>query len=718
MQDVAPANRPDPQGSASVYRHSKRADWGLALLLWEGDGKRGLQFEDGQIRVIAEDYYGLLEQAQGPDPQVVETLAGMAARSGHQTAAKPKRRKETAAPPTVDDQLALFLERFPEGFQSPQWVEKHRGGKGRRLKRHRQPAIDEANELLARDALDACIAEGRPDDVRARWVEVLSHTDSVSKAHLEPLSNLEASADLGAAIRAFFHGEASIAERFDSLLQELGKGGARKISWPLLTAGLTLLHPTEQVCVRPSVFEEQARGATAGTTSASTPDGERYQLFVDMGCAVRDRLTELGHPPRDSAGRLRLRLGDPATRGLGRPAGPPKDPGRGGEGGGRRGRARAGHGRGHARAPARVARRPCEPMRREAATIEAARVALTRFEGAAGARVGPFGRGLIHDTFAVECEAGLFVLQRVHPVFAPEVHLDIAAVTEHLAAKGITTPRLRATLDGRPWAELDDGTVWRLMTRLPGHTFDAVASPAQARLAAGALGRFHRGLADLEHEFVARRAGVHDTARHLAAMRAAVAGHRGHRLRPGVERLAEALEAGVADLPALEAGPERVAHGDPKLNNVLFEAESGPGAERAVAMIDLDTVGPMALGLELGDAWRSWCNPRGEDEAAARFDLAVFEASLRGWADVEPFELAAAERRALVHGVEWITLELAARFAADALAESYFGWDWERYPAAGEHNLVRARGQWSLHQRVLECRPARAELVATVLGGR
>jgi hypothetical protein len=49
-------------------------------------------------------------------------------------------------------------------------------------------------------------------------------------------------------------------------------------------------------------------------------------------------------------------------------------------------------------------------------------------------------------------------------------------------------------------------------------------------------------------------------------------------------------------------------------------------------------------------------------------------------------------------GVEWVSLELAARFAPTPCFESYFGWDPARFPGRGEHNLVRARGQWSLHQ--------------------
>ena len=40
-----------------------------------------------------------------------------------------------------------------------------------------------------------------------------------------------------------------------------------------------------------------------------------------------------------------------------------------------------------------------------------------------------------------------------------------------------------------------------------------------------------------------------------------------------------------------------------------------------------------------------------------------------------------------------ILVELAARFCADALNESYFAWDARRYASRGEHNEVRAKGQ-------------------------
>ncbi|HET8696426.1 MAG TPA: hypothetical protein VFO94_03005, partial [Gammaproteobacteria bacterium] len=46
--------------------------------------------------------------------------------------------------------------------------------------------------------------------------------------------------------------------------------------------------------------------------------------------------------------------------------------------------------------------------------------------------------GLINPTWYVRSAAGEpLVLQRVNPIFSPAVNEDIAAVTAHLAAKGV-----------------------------------------------------------------------------------------------------------------------------------------------------------------------------------------------------------------------------------------------------------------------------------------
>lgn len=345
-------------------------------------------------------------------------------------------------------------------------------------------------------------------------------------------------------------------------------------------------------------------------------------------------------------------------------------------------------------------------MTRAPVAIEDAARVLACWDTGAVTSLAPFGSGLINDTFAVDAASGRYVMQRVHPVFPPQVHDNIAAVTARVIARGLPSPQLMPTREGALWT-IDGVDVWRVMTRVPGVSFGAVGSPTQAHAAAALLGRFHEALVDLPHVFVAMRQGVHDTPAHLRALASAVEGGRDHRLLAQVAPLAEAIAERADTLPALAGVPTRVLHGDPKFNNVLFAGSDGALAEQPVGLVDLDTVGPGALHLELGDMWRSWCNRRGEDERHAAYDATIYEASLAGYASARAAP-DPDEREALVHGVEWITLELAARFAADALVERYFGWDATRFTTRGEHNLVRALGQWTLHEQVVGARHARA----------
>jgi len=341
------------------------------------------------------------------------------------------------------------------------------------------------------------------------------------------------------------------------------------------------------------------------------------------------------------------------------------------------------------------------------------RRALACYEGLDEADLEPLGAGLINDTYLVSAPRGRFVLQRVSAIFDPRIHENIEAVTSALEAAAVPTPKLVAAREGQLFVTVD-GTegVFRVMTYIDGASFDASRSPAQARSAGLLVGRFHRALDGLDHEFVGRRLGVHDTAKHLALLEETLArGFDDHRLFAEVEGLGQKVLSTARGMPPLPVLPERPCHGDLKLNNVRFRGPEPPESDEALCLVDLDTLAPMQLAHELGDGWRSWCNRSGEDSPAARLDLEVFAESLEGYLDGIDRSLAEEERLALLLGPEWVSLELVARFAADALRESYFGWDRQRHPGAGEHNLVRARGQHSVFEAFVASRRERAEVL-------
>ena len=319
---------------------------------------------------------------------------------------------------------------------------------------------------------------------------------------------------------------------------------------------------------------------------------------------------------------------------------------------------------------------------------------VLEFWGLQDARVEPLGSGLINETYLVTAATGeRFVLQRLNPVFAPEVNIDIDVLTRHLEARGHVTQRLVLTRDASLWKEVE-GRAWRLSTYVPGVCLDMLETELQATAAGRLLGQFHAGIRDLQMDLHTARLGVHDTDRHLAALEVALQTHTGHRYIDKITTLAQATQIAAAKLPKLPALPDRLVHGDPKISNLVFDANSGDG----ICMIDLDTLTHMPLPLELGDAFRSWCNPRGEDAQRSEFRLDLFAAAIRGYASVAAEFVSEEEWRAFVPATRTIMVELAARFTTDALNESYFGWNPDAFPDRSTHNQVRAAGQLDLHQ--------------------
>jgi Ser/Thr protein kinase RdoA (MazF antagonist) len=309
--------------------------------------------------------------------------------------------------------------------------------------------------------------------------------------------------------------------------------------------------------------------------------------------------------------------------------------------------------------------------------------------GLAEASARALGNGLINQTWEVSVPGGgRYVLQRLNPIFPAAVNEDIDVVTRHLAALGLETPRLVRTPAGDAWVEADGG-VWRMLTHVAGVCRNALETAGQARAAGELLGRFHRALDGLEHRFATARLGVHDTPRHLAALERALTTHRSHPGYGAIAPLGRDILSRARELPTLAETPDRVVHGDPKINNIIFAHDS----DTARCLIDLDTLGPMPLPLELGDAFRSWCNPGSEDTADTAFDLALFGAAVEGYAAASRGFIDETEWQGIVPATMTILVELAARFCADALEERYFGWNPTRFPSHSEHNRIRAAGQ-------------------------
>jgi len=314
------------------------------------------------------------------------------------------------------------------------------------------------------------------------------------------------------------------------------------------------------------------------------------------------------------------------------------------------------------------------------------------------ASVLPVTTGLINLTYRVEEGARHVALQRLHPIFDARVNQDIDAITAHLEAEGMRTPRPVRTTTGELSLEAEDGS-WRALGWIDGVVHERVTSTSLASEGGRLAGRFHAHLAPLEHDFHFQRPDAHDFARHLAGLSEALAKHRVHGAHAEVKALATQIVAHALQLPRVPALPVRIIHGDLKITNLLFD-DVGAG----VAVVDLDTLAHGRMDVELGDAMRSWCNPGGEDQVDAEFDPELFAAALAGFHEGSLGLLSQAEREAVVSATERIALELSSRFARDTLEEARFGWNEARFESRSAHNLHRARGQLSLARSIRDQR--------------
>lgn len=323
----------------------------------------------------------------------------------------------------------------------------------------------------------------------------------------------------------------------------------------------------------------------------------------------------------------------------------------------------------------------------------------------------PISSGWINRTYRVERGDERFILQRLHPVFSGEVNLDIDAITSHLAAHGIPTPRIVRTIDGARWIDVE--RPWRMLTFLEGQTVESLDTPERARSAGAIVARFHAALADLDHEFAFTRPGAHDTPAHLAKLRRLRASPPAG-LEPEERATIDALADSILEhaLPEIPTLPTRIIHGDLKATNLLFDGDV------ALALVDLDTLAHGTLAMELGDALRSWCNRTDESDVDATFDAATFEAAMRGYGESARDFLTDTEASAIVPGAETIALELASRFAADVYEDSYFGYDASRFPTRRAHNLARTRAQLSLARSIASQREPLRRLARALLERR
>jgi hypothetical protein len=324
--------------------------------------------------------------------------------------------------------------------------------------------------------------------------------------------------------------------------------------------------------------------------------------------------------------------------------------------------------------------------------------------------VSPLGSGHINDSYLVKTTpdgAPDYVLQRInHNIFrdVPGLMNNIEIVTSHLRKKleeHDETDRFMAlevipANDGTLFYFDPEGNYWRLYYYIPGsHSYDKVLSPQLAFGGGQAFGRFLQLTSDLDARLLTETIPrFHDITWRMEQFEEALRNdpvNRAKQLRQEINFLRKRQNEMHTIHRLVTSGQLhiRITHNDTKFNNILFDKE-----DRAICIVDLDTVMPGTILYDFGDAIRTGASNSDEDEADLNnvcIDMELFEAYTKGFLDAAGDYLTPVETAHLAFSARFMTFIIGLRFLTDHIGgDKYYK---IHHPG---HNLQRARTQFRL----------------------
>lgn len=327
--------------------------------------------------------------------------------------------------------------------------------------------------------------------------------------------------------------------------------------------------------------------------------------------------------------------------------------------------------------------------------------------------VKPFGEGHINETYAVymptdKGEEFAYILQRVNNnVFKDPAGVmeNIFGVTEYLrnvvreegGDPDRETLSCIKTKNGCTYFEDSEGQPWRSYHYIQNSVcYQLVENPEQFYQSGASFGHFLKQLGSYPAASLKETIpNFHNTVNRFENFQIALKRdikNRAVTCKPEIQFVLDRKEDCKVLVEQQENGtlPIRVTHNDTKLNNILFDADTGKG----LCIIDLDTIMPGLAANDFGDSIRFGAATAEEDEkdlSKMHFDISLYELYTKGYLEETRDVLTPEEAVSLAWGARLMTLECGMRFLTDYLqGDTYFK---TAYP---EHNLVRARTQFRL----------------------
>ncbi len=302
----------------------------------------------------------------------------------------------------------------------------------------------------------------------------------------------------------------------------------------------------------------------------------------------------------------------------------------------------------------------------------------------------PVKTGIFNETYIVRANTGVYVLQKLHPLISrKEPTENYLAASVFLASKNFPAQRIILTKRGKLLAK-NGACFWRLLTAIPGHVYTRAKNIKMAEEAGRELGKFHLTLKNFKTP-VKKPLPMFQYDAVLKKLRE----HNKKLIQDKDARVHNAAKLLISEFPSHflpKDLPRRLIHTDPKISNFIFDDN-----DCAVAMIDMDTIQKLSPLCDLGDALRSLCGKK-EDDQRNTFDTKKYRAFLRGYKLGSKNYLSEREWRLMPKATGLVILGLASRFLNDYIDDFYFGWDKSRYKSRKEHNLARALGQTALYK--------------------
>lgn len=322
-----------------------------------------------------------------------------------------------------------------------------------------------------------------------------------------------------------------------------------------------------------------------------------------------------------------------------------------------------------------------------------------------------YGSGHIHDTFLIETlekNKDNYILQRLNnKVFKniPELQHNIERVTFHLRNKLLTIPgsdikreclTLIPSLDGSSWIIDNEGGFWRMYIYISNHrSYNIVDTPEKAYEGGKAIGRFQAMLADMPGKPLYETIpSFHDIEKRLETFYKVVKDDPVRRVQNYTDEIDFILKRSeemriILHLGREEKIPLRTIHNDTKFNNILLNEN-----DKALCVIDIDTVMPGFVHYDFGDAIRTVANIATEDEKDQEkvwMDISLYESYARGYLSEANEMLNEFEKEYLAFAPRLMTYTMALRFLTDYL-------DGDQYYKIhhADHNIQRSRAQMRL----------------------